>query len=249
MSLACTAMGNFLRVPDNTQMPTYTYQQTHGHIIVMVDGSPLVLDTGSPFSVGYQPIVIDGRKFEVQDNYMDVCPAYLTDHIGTAIDGMIGADILLNYTVCLRPSDRLIEFSAQPPQGEIILPLRSFMGIPILPIELNSRVIRVFFDTGSPMSYLLPELLADMEADGQREDFYPLLGNFLTTAYTLPISIGGERRQMRFGELPEELRSTLEAGQVQGIIGTQLLQHFCTCFSLLGNSMSLDSLHERALAS
>jgi hypothetical protein len=253
--LACTvirltpaAMGEIPRRPHNTPMHTYPYENFRGHIIVKVNGAPWLVDTGSPFSVGYAPVVIAGREFEVQEDYLDVCPAWLTEHIGTSVDGLIGADILSRYTVCFHRAERRLEFSSRAPGGDIVLPLKAFMDVPILPVEINGRVLRAFFDTGAPLSYLLPEQLDGLAPEGQREDFYPLLGHFLTDLYTLSVGIGGEERQLRFGELPTELHSMLDAGQVQAIIGTELLDHFCLCFSVTDRVMMLNPPPKRAIA-
>ena len=229
-------------------MFTYSYQIVHGYLIVMVGGRPCVLDTGSPFSVAYAPLVIAGREFPVYDDYLDVCPAYLTDHIGTRVDGLIGADILANFNVDIRHTEQSIEFSSTSPGGTVLLPLSSFMNVPILPIKVYGRVMRAFLDTGATMSYMLPENLAGLDSCGRQEDFYPLLGNFMTDVYTIEIGIGGEEREFRFGELPGELRMMLEAGQVQAILGTELLQHFDLGFCLREKTMRLDSARSMALA-
>ncbi|MCZ6831938.1 MAG: hypothetical protein O7F73_20590 [Gammaproteobacteria bacterium] len=247
-TLALVAMGGFRHLRQCTPMQSYTYQVIHGHIIVMVEGDPCLLDTGSPFSVGYAPISIAGREFAVHDNYMDVCPAYLAEHIGTAVEGLIGTDILTNFTICIRPPEQLIEFSGHSPEGEILLPLQSFMNVPILPIKVNGQIVRAFFDTGAPLSYLLPEQLAGLDPYARQEDFYPLPGNFLTDVYFLAVCIGGEEREFRFGELPVELQMMLEAEQVQAIIGTELLNHFGLCFSMSDRVMRLDSVGRLAAA-
>lgn len=246
--LARAAMGKFPPVPQYRRMHRYPYQMVHGHIIVLLDGTPCVLDTGSPFSLGYAPLVVGGREFAVQDSYMDVCPAYLADHIGTRVEGLIGADILANYTICIRPPEQMIEFSNCAPDGERVLLLQEFMNVPILSIKVNGRVVRAFLDTGAPLSYLLPEQLAGLQAEGRQEEFYPLLGNFMTDVYTLDVGIGGEMRAFRFGELPEELRTILEAGRVQAIIGTELIHHFGICFSLSDKIMRLDPARRQAVA-
>ena len=246
--LALRAMGVLCRARHTVPMRTYNTQIVHGYLIVMVDGKPCVLDSGSPFSVGYAPLLVAGREFPVYDSYLDVCPAYLADHIGTRVEGLIGADILAHFNVHIRREEQLIEFSSHASTGAVLLPLSSFMNIPILPIKVAGRVVRAFFDTGATLSYLLPEHLADFESCGKQEDFYPLLGNFMTDVYSIGVGIGGEECEFRFGELPEELRMMLEAGQVQAIIGTELLKHFDLNFSIGDKIMRLESTRSLALA-
>jgi hypothetical protein len=247
--LASNAMGFMHAQRQTGPMQTYTYQFVRGYLIVMVDGRPCVLDTGSPFSVGYAPIVIADKEFPVYDSYLDVCPAYLADHIGTKVEGLIGADILAEFNVNIRHAERLIEFSSYSSGHAVFLPLNNFMNVPILPIKVCGRIVRAFFDTGATLSYLLPEILAGLDSSGRQEEFYPLLGSFLTDVYSTAVGVGGEEREFRFGELPEELRMMLEAGQVQAIIGTDLLKHFDLSFSLRDKRMRLDPVSRMELAS
>ena len=224
-------------------MQNYIYQSVHGHIVINVEGRPCLLDTGSPFSLGYRPIRIAGHDFPVHTNYLGVTCDYLADNIGVPIEGLIGADIISTLTMCICSSERMVQFSEHPADGSIVIPVQQFMGVPIIPIAIDGRVMRMFFDTGAPMSYLLPEALRGREPDGRHEDFYPLLGNFLTNTYSLGVNIGGEGQILRFGELPEELHIVLDAGNVQGILGTEMLKHFGLCLSLREGMMKLDTLY------
>jgi hypothetical protein len=223
-------------------MVSFPCQLVHGHVIVSVAGAPCVLDTGAPFSVGYAPLCIGNRVFDVQESYLNVCPEWLSEHVGLPVAGSIGADVLAQYTVCLQTENRRIEFTCFPPQGELLLPLNNFMDIPIIPVQLNGRVLRVFFDTGAPMSLLPGECLHGLQPVARQEEYYPLLGHFMTNVYELSMGIGGDECRLRFGELPEELRGTLQAGQVQGIVGTELLRRFDLCYSLNDGVMRLDKL-------
>ncbi len=224
-------------------MQNYIYQSVHGHIVINIEGRPCLLDTGSPFSVGYQPIRIAGHDFPVHASYLGVTCDYLADNIGAPIEGLIGADIVQALTLSIYSSERMVQFSEHPADGSIVIAVPDFKGVPIIPIAIGGRVMRMFFDTGAPMSYLLPNAFDGREPDGRHEDFYPLLGNFITNTYSLGVNIGGEGQILRFGELPEELNMVLEAGKVQGILGTEMLKHFGMCLSLREGMMKLDPLY------
>lgn len=224
-------------------MQNYIYQSVHGHIVVNIEGRPCLLDTGSPFSVGHEPITISGQEFPVHPSYLGVTCDYLSDNIGVPIEGMIGADIISALTMSIYSSERMVQFSERPADGSIVIAVQDFMGVPIIPVAIGGRVLRMFFDTGAPISYLLPEFLQGYQPEGRHEDFYPLLGNFLTKTYSLGANIGGEGQILRFGELPEELHMIMDAGKVQGILGTEMLKHFGMCLSLREGVMKLDTLY------
>jgi hypothetical protein len=241
-------MSVLARFPDNTGMGNYLYQRVHGHIIVNLDGRLCVLDTGSALSIGAYPITIKGREFDVHDSYLDVTCDYLSQEIGTDVEGLIGADIISQFTLGIYPDEHRVQFDERPAEGAIVVPIGNFMGVPIVKFACNAKVLPAFFDTGAPLSYLLAEELQGLQPEGVQEEFYPLIGNFLTPVYHLPIKVGGECHTLRFGCLPEELRPMLEAGGVKAILGTELLKHFGMCLSVRDQVLKLDSAINRAAA-
>jgi hypothetical protein len=239
-SVAALGMSASRPIADTRQMGNYIYQSIHGHILVNVAGRSCVLDTGSPFSLGYYPISIAGREFPVHENYLDVSCEYLSQEIGITVEGLIGADIVREFTLSIYPNEQMVQFLNTPAFGNIVLPIDNHLGVPIIKLDVNGRVISAFFDTGAPMSYLLPEALEGLQPECTHEDFYPLVGNFLTPVYRLPYNLGGESGEMRFGRLPDELRGMLEGGNVQGIIGTELLKRFGLSLSVREHVLKLE---------
>jgi hypothetical protein len=222
-------------------MANYMFQLHHGHIITHVEGRSYLLDTGAPFSVGYEPIHIAGKRYPVEWSYMGVTPSHLSEYIGMPIEGMIGSDIIREYTMGVYATERIVQFTYLPTSGDIVLPVQVCGELPIISVMVNGMVRRMFFDTGAPTSYLLPEALEGVEVIGRHEDYYPLLGNFLTDIYSLPVVLASEQREFRFGCVPEEMRSALEAARVSGMIGTELLRHFGMTLSLRDKAMCLET--------
>lgn len=232
-------------VGDDSHMANYQFQMHHGHVIVNVEGRLYLLDSGAPFSVGYEPLHIGGRMFAVEQSYLGVTASYLWEHIGVPVEGMIGADVLRAFNLSVYAAERIIQFNHVPPAGEIVLPVHQCNDLPVISVGVNNRVRRMFFDTGAALSYLLPPVFDGVEPDGRHEDFYPLVGNFLTPIYHLDVELGGHRRQFRFGQAPEELRDMLAAANVQGMIGTELLRQFGLNLSLRDKVMRLEPPHNR----
>ena len=152
---------------------------------MVVNGVSFLLDTGTPISVAEHGIRVGGRRFEAHESYLDVCPAWLSDHIGYRVDGLIGADIMSQFTVCIRPPERMVEFSSHVPDGEIVLPLQEFMQMPIIPAMVGGRVLRSLLDTGSTLSLLREGDVQDLRRIDRRKAFHPLVGSFLTDVFQL----------------------------------------------------------------
>ena len=138
-----------------------------------------------------------------------------------------------------------MQFSALPPIGTIMLPLSDYSGLPVLNVWVNGRVRRMFLDTGAPTSMLLPDALAGLTPENRFEDFYPLLGNFLTPIHFLDVQIGSHRRAMRFGEVPEEMTALFTCAGVQGLIGSELLRYFDLNLSMRDSTLRLEPPMDR----
>ena len=229
-------------------MGNYIYQRIHGHIIVSIDGRQCLLDTGCPFSLGLYPIRMHGREFEVHDAYLDITCDYLSQQIGLTIEAVIGADILEHFTLSIHPTEQMVQFQDSTPAGDIVLPIRNFQGSPILRAALAGRVISAALDTGSPLSFLEPELLAGHEPFAEMEEFHPVVGYFLTPVYRLPLDLGGYSRELNFGPLPSEIACCAEAANVQALIGTELLRHFSLSIAVNDNLMVMNLPIGRAAA-
>jgi hypothetical protein len=64
------------------------------------------------------------------------------------------------------------------------------MGIPIIPVTVAGETFRLFFDTGTQVSYLQDDVLDTFASAGVMRDFYPGFGVFETETHNVPISLG-----------------------------------------------------------
>lgn len=208
-------------------MTTLRYELVNGHIIVRYGTNAYLIDTGAPFSIGGSSLTFGGREFRVQNSYLGVTLQGLSSHIGTIVHGLIGADILNNFSLVIDPRSSEIVLT----EGEINLSgfeldLDFFMGIPIIRAEVNGSEIRMFFDTGAKLSYLDPEITENYQSIGATHDFYPGLGPFETRTYRVPIRLGSTEMELTVGTLPEMLQLTLMMADTSGILGTAILSNF-----------------------
>ena len=184
----------------------YHYEMVNGHVVISVDDCFLLLDTGAPSSIGLGSVRIGDRTYKVQDNYMGITAAYLTQEIGCRIDGLIGADIIADFTMTIDTVKSKIVFGSGAIEFPISVPIDDFMGIPILDILVNGSQIRSFFDTGACLSYISVELSEGIAPVGQKEDFYPGIGRFTTDIFDLETVIGGESFRLSYGHLPPSFK-------------------------------------------
>ena len=207
-------------------MNTYPYTVLDGHMIVTDDQKRYLVDTGAPSSISKEPVLnFAGMAAELPDRYLGINLGALGKNVGCELDALIGADILNQFDVLIDPAAGNIHFA-----GEILtltsepVAIDNFRGIPVILAAIDGKAMRLFFDTGAKISYLAFEITSAYQADGKVEDFYPDFGVFSTETYTLPLKIGSQIFDLCFGNLPEMLEATLMAANVQGILGTELLE-------------------------
>lgn len=201
----------------------YPYVMADGHIVLDVNDQSLLLDTGSSRSIGTGELEIDGKTYTLKTRATDVTPEYLSSEIGVKIDALLGMDIIGEYTLIVDPTRQLICFEIMPPESGAAVRIDEYKGIPIIAVTVGGRQIRVFFDTGAPLSYIEPELTENTPVSGTRDHFYAGTGRVTADVYRLDVGIGGETVNLAFGHVPEKLQLILVMAGAQGIIGTELL--------------------------
>lgn len=207
---------------------TWTHPLTvhEGHLLIEVGGRRYLVDTGSPWSLGRAPVRLAGREFAMQTNDLmgNSCES-LAAMVGTSFDGLLGTDILgqLDFEVSLR--DGTLTLSEELREMPSALPMESVQGVPVVECEVEGRRVRLFFDTGAPLSYLGEEAVQGCAALGEVEDFHPLLGRFRVPTFSVPVSAWGQSLTIRAGQMPMVLEMALTLGGADGILGTEVLQH------------------------
>lgn len=197
-----------------------------GHLFLRFNEGLLLLDSGSPQSFGRFPqLEVAGRKFDLQDRFLELTPSLLSGYVGVECQGLLGLDILGEFDLIIDALENRVIFSSEflSPSHQAV-PLEFFMGIPILSARIGSDIYRMFFDTGAQISYLQDDILFDYPPAGQVQDFYPGFGEFMTETHLVGMHVGGRQFSLRCGRLPDLLGMTLGLAGVAGILGNECLQ-------------------------
>lgn len=196
-----------------------------GHIFIQIDDDVMLLDTGAPNSFGSSShLTLAGKQFSLVDNYLGLTTDTLSSFVGIKTTGLIGADVLGVFDLIIDVPGSAITLSAEnlTLSGNAIS-LDSFMGIPIVLVDVGATEYRMFFDTGAQISYFQDDSLMNYPSDGKIKDFYPGLGQFITETYTVDMKVGDCTFGIRCGKLPDLLALTLMMAGTQGILGNQFL--------------------------
>ena len=208
------------------KMKEYKIELVRGYILVNDDrGSKLLIDTGSPLSFHAEGVIsLGGETFGVPTSLVEVDSGYVTDNVGTRIDGLVGMDILGRDGLLVDiPKGRVV--LGCPTDGMKRVPSRQVFGYVFVDMDIRGRRTTVILDTGAPVSYVSGSLTEGLEVADTVEDFNPSVpgGTFVTPVYDFPATFAGETFGMRAGHLPH-LMQALTCFGVDGVVGMELLK-------------------------
>ena len=218
----------------------YPLSQHDGHLLIEVDGRRYLVDTGSPWSLGSQPVQLGGREFPVQPSDLmgNTCES-IAGMVGIPFDGLLGTDILGEFDLEFSVRDGVLRLSATLLDIEDGPVVESVHGVPLVGVEIGGEVVPMFFDTGAPLSYLSEEWVQGRTALGEVEDFHPLLGRFQVSTHAVELSAWGLPMRIRAGRAPVLIAAALGVAGAQGILGTEILQHGVVRWSSRQQRMAL----------
>lgn len=198
----------------------------HGHLFLATNEGPWLLDTGAPTSFGAPGAINIGNKsFKFEKSYMGLDSESLSGHLGLNALGILGADILNQFDVVFDIPKNQIEFC----DGECDLQgaslvLDEFMSIPIVEVEIDGQLERMFFDTGAQISYWQGDTLEAFPELAVKTDFFPGVGSFEVQTHKVNCRLAGCEYSIQFGSLPGILGMTLMMANVTGILGNEIMQ-------------------------
>ena len=170
-------------------------------------------------------MILNGQLFNLGDTYGDLDTETLSYHIGIEVSGLIDVDILNKFNILFDLSFEVIRLSKEELLMEgTAVPMNQFMGIPVIEVEINGVMQKMFFDTGAQISYWQDAALGIFPSNGKVTDFYPGFSEFETETYRLELSVGDKKNNLICGSLPALRDDTLMMAIVTGIIGNEIMR-------------------------
>ena len=217
------------------KMKNYKLRLAGGHLLVNDDrGTTLLLDTGSPLSFHSDGIIALGNDtFNVGTSLMGTDSGYVTDNVGTNVDGLVGTDILGRCGVLFDVQGGQV-ILGHPTDGMTRVPSHSLLGYIFVDMGIRGHDAKVILDTGAPISYVSPSVTEGLAAVDTVTDFHPTMGSFETPIFEFPASFAGRSFEMRAGHLPSideggigigNMGTILSFFGIDGIVGMELLKH------------------------
>ena len=176
-----------------------------------------------------------GREHRVLNKGVD----YLSRLAGVEFTTLMGMDILSQYRVVFDYENEEITFLTHDEVGfegvEMALP--SLMGMILVNMQIAGRQCLMALDTGAPVSYLDDSITRGMQPVGEKEDFHPMAGRYVTPVYELEAEVGGKTFSATFGNLPTVMALQLKLLGVDGVIGYDFFKSFKVMIDVAGSKV------------
>lgn len=195
----------------------------NGVVCIELDGGPVILDTGSPVSLGDGSTYrFDGIACQTQPSLLLYSWDSVRESIPFNASALIGTDQLEQSAFKLDVRGSSFEWIPSLKKGK---PLRRMTGIPLVDIRLMETEHSFFLDTGASITYVTDEsMLSSCTCVGDVDDFHPLIGKFTSRLYEAMIVFAGETVSTKIGVLPRLFSMSMEPFGVTGILGTDVLE-------------------------
>ena len=159
-----------------------------GILCIEADGVIVILDTGSPVSLGTGDIInLGGIPHQTQDSSLGYDWQSLKDTLPFSVSALIGTDQMSGKSISINLKEERAAWTQSLNNG---LPMEMVAGVPVVSATLNGKKGRFFFDTGASICYVTDEKdLLGCNLAGNFNDFHPMLGKFSTQLFSSSLNI------------------------------------------------------------
>lgn len=222
---------------------SFTTDLYDGHLIFSVDGLKVLVDTGSPVTIGRQDVFLFmGKEYGCMTSFIGNDINDISSMMGYDIDVLMGMDVLADFCILTDYRQGLVTFSSKPIpfEHDSSTPiLRGQRGAVCILLNVKGKTVKMALDTGAKISYIDDSLTAGETALEIRDDFNPMTGHFATPIFAMEAEIGGKTFPVNFGNLPPLLSLSLKMMNLDGAIGYDLFTAFTTMMDFHDNLLKI----------
>jgi len=210
----------------------FPFSLVAGHVLCEMDGKRVLVDTGSPFSVGRDPTM---RFLGALTDLTAPGPMPTVESIAAEIralpgappdfdfDVLLGCDVLAGCTMEIDWERSILSVRPSPAGTLLPPPTEAVLRLPRIWVEVNGHGFRAFADTGARVSYVLPEHVAGGAPARTARDFLMGVGPFDTRITSASVKLCRRELDAAVGVAGPEVLALLRATKVDAIVGTDLM--------------------------
>lgn len=207
-------------------MEILPYQIINGNLFIQLGDLNALVSTGTAVSMcTCGELILEGKTFPVKQQTLKMSPQILGSEIGTSLDALVGADILSRFDYRFNPfrKELIVSTDEIHPYGYAAR-MDLYRSVPIVSVWVESKETRVFFNTGSRLTYLIPEIATRFPLVGKTRAFYPGIGWCETPLHRVLIWMSGNDVELDVGIPPPSLMTSIQSAHAFGVIGCDIFQ-------------------------
>jgi hypothetical protein len=203
-----------------------------GHVVAAIDGRRVLLDTGSPATIGRgDRMELPGGVHPIPSGLLGFTVETAAEHIrklpGVApnfdVDVLLGTDLLWGHELLLDFPSRTVRITpAAAREGTPCCSTRTRFLIEDLVV--GGFRAPALLDTGAPISYLATRHTEGVPVSGWARDFFHGGGDYQVPLRVVPALFRGRGLAVGFAEPPVSVWMAMRLLGVQAIVGTDLLE-------------------------
>jgi len=210
------------------------------HVLFQVDNRRVLLDTGSPHSIGEGTIEFCGQSYPLTNFFGAVNIHGLCEDAGFHFDALIGGDLLANHVVDIDPQRKSLTIDGPTPEnGYKSVDMRLVQNVPVVDIEIDGENLSAAIDTGASICYARSEMITNLPQAGEHKDFYPGFGRFNAIVRQSNLQLGECTVDLNVAELPAFLDGLLLMFNIDAIVGNNMLLRNRICINYIEKSVSI----------
>mgnify|MGYP001813882415 CR=1 FL=1 len=223
-------------------MQAFDYFPINGHGVAHINGRKFLIDPGLPYTIAQRPMLIDGRRIEVESRVNGLTAEDFSDRVGIDLDGVLGANLGSEFVINILPQERSIVFDQHLSAFPINVETDNIGGVATVWMSVAGQRVRGALDLGSSLSLIRADRVETFEPVGRDTAVVSFMGAVEVDVYHLPVMLENEVMHLRFGAMPAEYAEWLEMANVQAVLGHELLQHYAVSLAIEEGLVSLDPL-------
>ena len=190
-----------------------------GILCIESDSDTIILDTGSPVSLGTgDTIDLGGVPIETQTSILGYSWESVKDSLPFSVSALVGTDQIGANSISINLEEQSAIWGEALNNG---FAMEMMAGVPVISATLNGKPGRFFFDTGASICYVIDDqFIEGCNSVGEFEDFHPMLGKFATRLFSAPLNMNEQPIDVNVGILPDEFSAMMTPFGIDGIIGT-----------------------------
>ena len=219
---------------------TFKIEVYRGHLIMKCSGKDVLLDTGSPWTLGSgETLEFMGRTVSCESGVSMYTIDSVRQLLGRDIDVLMGMNVFNGMCMLVDLTAGEVTFSDEPLtlENAVTTSLERPNNLVTIRAEVSGMPVNLVVDTGAQLSYLNDQYIAGLNPIGTHEDFHPLMDRYEVPIYGLPVKIAGRDLDVVWGGSTPGVSALISQVGADGVLGYDLFKQGKVVLDFITNTL------------